>query len=248
MRAFTERRTNRWRAVAWTAGVGTLAGVAFIVLHHHEHGPQTGAKTGGSAAQPADPGPNPNARVPPLAPDHPRFRPKPNPTAMARPSPPTLPGDAGDDGKATALLRLANDALEREDYAEALRDAQGCLEIDPADHDCFDDELMVYGRTGDFANERILAEECLFDDPDDVGCLESIVVLNARDRDFAAARVAADHLRQLAPNTTSSAIADATIADLSGDLSAALADYERACTLGQEFACFRAQAIRNGAR
>jgi Flp pilus assembly protein TadD len=159
-----------------------------------------------------------------------------------------LPGDAGDDGKATALLRLANDALEREDYAEALRDAQGCLEIDPADHDCFDDELMVYGRTGDFANERILAEECLFDDPDDVGCLESIVVLNARDRDFAAARVAADHLRQLAPNTTSSAIADATIADLSGDLSAALADYERACTLGQEFACFRAQAIRNGAR
>lgn len=146
------------------------------------------------------------------------------------------------------MLRRANDALEQEDYTEALRDAQACLEIDPAERDCFDDELMVYGRTGDFANERILAEECLQDAPADVGCLEAIVTVDARDRDFDSAKTAADHLRQLAPNSASSVIADATIADLSGDLGAALTDYERACNLGQEFACFRAQGIRNGAK
>jgi hypothetical protein len=88
----------------------------------------------------------------------------------------------------------------------------------------------------------------LYDDPNDVSCLEAIVTVVARDGDFISARKAADLLRQLAPGTTSSAIADAIIADLSGDRVTALADYERACELGQEYACFRAQAIRSGGK
>jgi len=145
------------------------------------------------------------------------------------------------------LLRNARDALEKEDYAAALQLAQKCLEMDPSSRDCFDVEGMVAGRTGDFATERILTEECLYDDPNDVGCLESIAKLDAMDGQFDSAQRAADRLRQLAPNSTSSALADAIIADFSGDRATALNDYEQACSRGQEYACFRAQDLRKGA-
>lgn len=249
MSAFKERRTNGWRTLTWPACAAVvLLGLVLVMFRSRAHQPSRGAPLS-SAAQLVNPEPKAH-RVPPLAADHPRFRPSPR---LARGDSTSLQGAAPSpsgrgDGAALALLRRASDAMEREDYAEALRDAQECLEVDPSDRDCFDDELMVYGRTGDFTNERILAEECLFDDPDDVGCLEAIVTVDARDRDFDSARKAADHLRQVAPNSTSSALADAVIADLSGNHAAALAEYERACGLGQEYACFRAQAIRNGVK
>jgi predicted TPR repeat methyltransferase len=84
----------------------------------------------------------------------------------------------------------------------------------------------------------------LFDEPDDVDCLSAMVTQNVRDKDMTSARVHAERLRILAPDSVSSLLADAQIADYSGDLSAAVRAYERACAHGQEFACVRAGELR----
>ena len=186
--------------------------------------------------------------APPLRPDHPRFEPRPSAPHPIAPAVLAIgaPTEASDN-RAAALLLLANEALNREDYAAALRAAQQCLEVDPSSRECFDAELSIYGRTGDFDDERVLAEECLHEAPNDQSCLESIVVVEARQKDLAPARVHALLLCQLAPESTSCALADAVISDASGYRLAAIAAYERACRLGQEFACFRAKALRGAA-
>jgi hypothetical protein len=181
---------------------------------------------------------------------HPHFIPTGGLASSAARSDGDVPGVPSEPRPAAArdveLIENADHALEREDYPSALRAAQECLSLDPGDRECFRRELMVYGRTGDFENERVLVEECLYDDPQDTECLEGAVVVNARAKDLVSARAHAELLRQLAPDTTLSFIADGTVADYSGDRASAIASYEHACSLGQEFCCFRAEALRNG--
>ena len=138
----------------------------------------------------------------------------------------------------------ASEALAREDNASARYAAQQCLRLDPADRDCFRDELWGYTRDGDFANAKILLEECLYDDPNDVDCLQSMVTQYVRDKDFTAARELADRIRVRAPGSMFSLLSDAEIAEGAGQATEAIRLYEGACSQAQEFACVRAEELR----
>ncbi len=141
------------------------------------------------------------------------------------------------------MIRAANE-LEREEYDAARTSAQECLRLDPANRECFHTELFSYSRTGDFANAKVLLEECLFDEPNDVDCLSGMVTQHVRAGDFAPARALADRLRSLAPGSIFALLADAQIADRTGNVEEAVRLYESACSHGQEFACVRADELR----
>jgi hypothetical protein len=71
-----------------------------------------------------------------------------------------------------------------------------------------------------------------------------MVTQHVRAGDLASARAVAHRIRELAPEGLPSSLADAQIADKAGDLGEAVRLYERACSHGQEFACTRAQQLR----
>jgi Tfp pilus assembly protein PilF len=154
---------------------------------------------------------------------------------------PQIPAPSDDN----AVVRgRAWDALEREDFAAARAAAQDCLRSDPSDRECFRVELFSYTRSGDFENARLLLEECLFDSPEDIECLGAMLTQLVRDRDLVAARRFADRVHAIARNGVETQLIDGQIADVAGDNATAIKAYEIACTGGQEYACVRAEQLR----
>lgn len=170
--------------------------------------------------------------------ERPRFR----PNAVHK-----RPADGGPtplEVKTQPLVEKATAALDKSDYPAALEAAHECLRINPSSHACFDAQIFAYGRSGDFETAKKALEECLAEDPDDVDCLSGMINEHLRVNEIEAAKKKADRIRWLVPDTLSSWMADAQVAEATNDLKGALQFYERACAESQPYACNRADALR----
>jgi hypothetical protein len=239
MTAVASRRRTRWPFVAMAVSIVCAAVLGVIVARRSRREPMAFRKHGPSVLPPAA------TRM-----ARPRFRPHlADRLAIPLLAEPRIegapPGEPTIGSPGVSWTQRAADALAREDYASARYAAQQCLRLDPADRECFRDELYSYTRDGDFANAKILLEECLYDDPNDLDCLQGMVTQHVRDKDFAAARELAERIRVRAPGSMFSLLSDAQIAERTGQLAEAIRLYEGACSQAQEYACVRAEALRN---
>lgn len=149
-----------------------------------------------------------------------------------------------DDGDPTDA-ELAAEYLENEEFDDARALAMACLDDDEQNDSCWQTLLFSYTRTGRFEEARPLLEDCLLQRPDDLTCLSGMTTQLLRDGDLQGAKTLVERILVLAPASVPAFLSEAQWADRSGDRVAAVGAYERACSFGQEFACRRAEQLRD---
>jgi pentatricopeptide repeat protein len=228
--------------VVVTIGVG-------LVVRAHRQGPSRAESAG-------DQGESSAAGAGTFAPPSSMAAAQPRPPLKQQPCPsgPSGTGAVADQAPAAGatpespVAWAARAYLDNEDYGEARDAATECLTDDPNDRSCWNTLLRGYTRTGQFELARPMLEECLAAEPDDLDCLDGMVTQHVRDGDLEAARRLAERMSRLAPDATSVYLALGQIADRSDDKAAAIQAYEGACSNGQEYACNRTEALRQGRR
>ena len=155
-----------------------------------------------------------------------------------------LLGDAldADPRHVGALQELSRIRLEDEAYDEALALAERCLEAEPTNAKCADLRLMAMGRSG--RRDVEASERAYLERPDDFGRVAGLAQARITAGQLTEARALIDKMRALNPENA----LVPTLAGLAylraGDDRSALAEFEAACRLGQEFACNAAARLQ----
>jgi Flp pilus assembly protein TadD len=142
-----------------------------------------------------------------------------------------------------ALRTLSRDRLDQEDTDAAIALANRCLVIAPDDQQCRETRRWALAWIG--RPEEAEAERCYKERPDDVTCSNGLAWLRIRQGRLAEARALLAEARRLAPDSALVAATAGALAQASGDMNGAVAQFKVACSGGQEYACMMAWKLQS---
>lgn len=150
-----------------------------------------------------------------------------------------------DHSNAKALGFLAGMLLNDGNKDEARELAADCIAFDRKNADCYTTLISSYTRYGEFDNSYSVLSDCLIDTPDNIHCLGGMETYYLNAGQLNDAKRILDQITQLDPNSLWTHMAQASYFEKTGDFQNAALEYEKACKMGQSFACQRLKDVRS---
>jgi uncharacterized protein HemY len=144
----------------------------------------------------------------------------------------------------SVMLRLSEKLLMDENHREARALVMRCLAANPKNHGCQEARRHILTPQKVHDDTTPFLGNCLERDPTSEPCLAASVVEAVRNEQPEEASKAAGALRAAHPNSALTYLSDGRIASLSGEYEKARERFEKACGAGQDYGCYRAEALR----
>jgi tetratricopeptide (TPR) repeat protein len=143
-----------------------------------------------------------------------------------------------------ALQALSLKVFHDENHDEARDLAAHCLKVNPDNETCTTVRNYALQRGPEIDAMAEQTEACLAATPKDPKCLATMVAYDVLTGKIDQATRLSDTLESVDPDGKPTLLAKARVASVAGRYEDARHDFDEACRLGMEQACFRAEALR----